>query len=1185
MNCESLDEAIQRARIVSDLNRNMFVEAGAGAGKTTIMVSRIVEQLVNGECNPNQIVAITFTNAATNVLRTRIMECLQGKRNDENLSQTQLENLNNCLADLDQMQISTIHSFCSRLLSERLFDAKLPAGIRVIEKDEKEELAEKSFQQWAQGLSANDWTELLPAVNNNRSDALLRLKNLMLDLLNLASDVKIKASYDRSINQDRPITLADLEANTDQKCSDFIAELLSVLNYAYKSNVTDFGNVSDDQLYKYGKELRDAWTAKDREKFLAILVKEPTSKSFCIKITQADIKKYWQAKTKDLKEIQTDIARKEEGLRDSIFGNKGKNYKNNVLPWLAGYENEKHLPYIKYAKAARDYFYEHFAKELLTNDLLIRKARDLVKTEQAWNYFSGKFKCIYVDEFQDTDHLQKEIFWNLAAKTFGSDELRDGALFVVGDPKQSIYRFRGAEPAVYFHAKEEMEQMANAEVFNLAINHRSNNEVIQWVNEKFMDKAITRGRKYVPMKEYQILPGSMPENVIHGVHWFNPENMAYALCGKAKAADYPEVDFSNITPEIHADILAPKIDAGSLAKFIRVLVSKDYLLPKYDKDGQTWNYRKIVYSDFLVLCAQKDRMEQYVEVLKKNEIPVVMDGKTDLSANPAMLRFERIYRYLAAPFDRLNYVGAMEVLKKDGVENEEEVQAILECMRKETQYLSAYGLLEYLKQKPELWMGMGTEVKKDRFLQNMTRITQMTETLLEKAKGNKIEMAKAIRAYLEREMEHEMLLEESPNAVRFMNVHKAKGLEGNIVIWTNRGETKYNGKDKYQENLDFYPQINSFFGGIWHGINRDENRIKLSQEESDAERIRLEYVGATRAIHALFFMPCLGVPKSQPMFSEGFQSEESELMKKICEEAESLGAPSAPGSKNQSASEQKDELEGLGAKVFCSVSPSDYEIHKRSTKIMDHKRTGWLERPVGSVYGTTMHRCFELLICRYEMLLNDKDGLIASCVNQAIAENAKEICDDELEKYRVFLRAEADALLEWYEGDFRKKHNIRNIYTEMPFSFMTKSRELQADNEDVESGHEAESQAGMEMVKQTEIEKQAEMGQRAETDRQMEDWLHGSADLVIELEDGRFCLFDYKSDSDERYSTEEDYKEHLTDTYTEQIKAYRRAIAHMFLGGNGEEEMADRIFGSLISFTQNNTKEEKPVRIIFTEIN
>ena len=125
---------------------------------------------------------------------------------------------------------------------------------------------------------------------------------------------------------------------------------------------------------------------------------------------------------------------------------------------------------------------------LVTNDRLLELATKLIcneKDDRALKYFSSKYSCFYVDEFQDTDSLQADFIYRLASDL--SDpahmKLRDGALFVVGDPKQSIYRFRGAQPEVYFEIKDRMAGLDNAAVYELQWNFRTNNNLIDWINE------------------------------------------------------------------------------------------------------------------------------------------------------------------------------------------------------------------------------------------------------------------------------------------------------------------------------------------------------------------------------------------------------------------------------------------------------------------------------------------------------------------------------------------------------------------------------------------------------------------------------------------------------------------------------------------------------------------------------
>ena len=136
-----MSEDRNRKNIITDLDSNVFVEAGAGAGKTTLIVSRIINQLKD-KFLPEEIVVITFTNAAAEELRSRIIQKVREAVNDVRFSEEERSRLSNALNHMDLMNISTIHSFCLKLLKERIFDAKLPMDVELLE--ETDGLKEKN---------------------------------------------------------------------------------------------------------------------------------------------------------------------------------------------------------------------------------------------------------------------------------------------------------------------------------------------------------------------------------------------------------------------------------------------------------------------------------------------------------------------------------------------------------------------------------------------------------------------------------------------------------------------------------------------------------------------------------------------------------------------------------------------------------------------------------------------------------------------------------------------------------------------------------------------------------------------------------------------------------------------------------------------------------------------------------
>ena len=125
----------KRNQIVENINNNsMSVEAGAGAGKTTIIISRIMEQIRKGLVKAENIVVITFTNAAAEDLRGRILDELRRACSMKDQDEGELTNLKEALRDQSKMHISTIHSFCFRLLEEQSFEARIPADVKLLEK-------------------------------------------------------------------------------------------------------------------------------------------------------------------------------------------------------------------------------------------------------------------------------------------------------------------------------------------------------------------------------------------------------------------------------------------------------------------------------------------------------------------------------------------------------------------------------------------------------------------------------------------------------------------------------------------------------------------------------------------------------------------------------------------------------------------------------------------------------------------------------------------------------------------------------------------------------------------------------------------------------------------------------------------------------------------------------------------
>lgn len=1106
MDTKKYNEKQKRDLLVTELDKNMFVEAGAGAGKTTIIVTRIINQLKSG-IKPGEIVAITFTNAATHELKERIITSAHKAAKDTTLTGIEKANIENAIKSIDQMQISTIHSFCNRILSEKMLAAKLPMNLRLLEEDELTALKDSLFTQWAENLRRRDWDILLKSAGW-RSDALFRLKNLTDKLIGLSDDMNIKISF-------APVSESDFLAGTSQLIREVESKMMTLAGNIDRTTYKKIDDIPDERLSKQGKAIRNAIASNDALLAVGEILKPNTNKSFTMKSPSLkDIKAIHKLKDdNDAKNLQAKFLADDDAIRDYI-----DNSRIRIAPIYGGYVNADYAPYIDYALDAKRFFLKNLPAGVLTNDLLIQKTQSLIlSSDETREFFSKKFKCFYVDEFQDTDHVQESFIWTLASKSLDGTELRDGALFVVGDPKQSIYRFRGAEPAVYFTTKSKMLDASNGYVVELADNYRSNDRIINWVNKEFSTKTITVGNPYIPMNISKKLDAPIPNDVLAGVYKYQ-------------------------SPISYKEGTSVYSDSIACSNLILNLINGNYRIPKYNDDTKSFEYIKIDYSDFLILCMNMGEMDTYAETFRSFGIPVVMDSKQDFSTDRHLGNFIRLFAYLIDPFDVSAKTGAYEVIAVNAKDDEALILSVLKKIIEDTEDMNPKAKISYLMNHLELIISQDVDLEDYDIYAVQTRIIQMCEKVITKKNGNGRAILKAMEDYIAVKVEHEVQLNENLNAVRFMNLHKAKGLEGNIVIWTNRTESRRFSKSAYSVGTDYYPEISvktpTGSAVKWVGYNQDSKIEAEAEAEYNAEKVRLEYVAVTRAKQVFIFMDRLGDAKKTPMFTEGYDLTDLPSIEEIVNaKANKTVTGTAVDIR---LAPPKPDTSVLSEPLFSPESPSDYEKESAGLDNKGERTAGELERPVGNIFGLVMHRCFELIMNRFfdktadnpfEIKLED---LLAGCIHQAINEYIAEISESEEDIFAAFLTEAVMEFGAWFkESDYYK--NSEKIYTELPFSYFFKKEDTNV-------------------------------------------WMHGSADVVIRLNNGEFIVLDYKSDSDESYETEEGFEERLRGKYSPQIEAYKSAVTNVF------DVNEDMIKSFLISFSQKDLVDGHKLRVRVTAL-
>lgn len=1183
------------------LNINMFIEAGAGAGKTYTIVQRIMNQLSIGK-KPGEIVVITFTNKAAEELRGRIAKNLNkivAKTEDENTRET----LRNALNHLDDMNISTIHSFCFKLLKERCFDIALPMDMGLLDNETTEETKQDLFEEWLSTLSKADWDKLVALDPNNKNRRQLKADiydiyektctapaekkihiepDIQTDLNDLAKQVVdgLEPVFTAMINN--MVTGANtnswgdvfaLNAKTKPQFlgskfvnDDGIIDELAKPNPDYISILKNFvknGDSSEDKDAKTGK--------RNKEKVGFVHFIAATNSGKLKGKNDYDLDLY-----ADVQDYISSPAVSE--TIDIIYNDGIRKYRNEVA---------------SLAQKAREYYRLKKTINTLTNDELLELTRDMVLgSDDANEYFANKYTCYYVDEFQDTDRVQESFIWKLASVVGDTTKLRPGALFVVGDPKQSIYRFRGAEPQVYLDVQKRMEQMPDemAEVHKLQINFRSNGLVIKWVNDKF-----SSNKGFAP-----IMNDPTGRNQYVYQQMLHVKGIDPAAMSKLKPQEYgvaiDETDATHLLagmykyekPDINTeeDVCLEETDPKQLLTdlILNLVDNEKYHITRYDEDNNPYE-DKIHFEDFMILCHGKGRMNGYLEYLSLRGIPIQIAGDTNPADILEMNAFVRIYNYTANQKDQKARIAALEAIRELGIsEKEEEIEkyglALLNKLYDSGRKLSAYGLAEHILANLSAVLRQTRQIPALEMQSIQTKIRQMIETVCRDNYGTPKDIAEKFVDYLNEKVEHELSLDPNTKAVQFMNIHKSKGLEGNIVVLVDR-----RAKDSLDISSLWHDDANTGESEYYAKAKQYRKYRKQEKEELLAERRRLEYVTVTRAGQVFIFMDFEGGDTT--LFNGTSDVSEyglNELPSIACvvNETDPHDIPVGSGNSTYSIA---NEIETLNKKVNCiaeealipdcqRISPSHFEAGTSQTKnaaIAKSKNeegrcdedeiSSTLIRPTGNILGTTLHRSLQLMVERYDAILklnsDMQTRIINACADQAINEELTQI-EDNAKVYRDFLYAVLKAYFEWL-----KKEGILSdvkIHTEFPFSYYEKANL----GDETQLSHANKHLSDSNKLKVAPV------------------WMNGSADLLLVKPGEWIRIIDYKSDND-YYVPEEDFDVSMSEKYIGQLDNYRYAMSKLY-----PDILAEKITMSIISFSQKDENRKllpgNEIRVRCTQI-
>ncbi|MEZ4416718.1 MAG: UvrD-helicase domain-containing protein [Gemmatimonadota bacterium] len=816
-----------RDRIVEQLELNFLVEAGAGSGKTTALAARMVALVATGTARPDEIAAVTFTRKAAAELRERFREDLEKAMRSTGQAQIR-SRLAHALTQVDRAFLGTIHAFAARLLRERPLEAGLDPGFRELQENEEARLR-RQF-----------WNDHLERLATDGDPGLLELSRVGIQPQRLHN-----AFQEMSDNLDLEFPAPEVPAPTEAEVALLRVQLDGLLDRAQALMPEREPSKGWGEVQRKVERALHARKHRDWERTEAFL---NHLYAFSTGTTRITLNR-WEPDSRAQGPIKA--------LRDDIvaFTAKGGREGEEVGPAHAALRRwwaHRYPTAVRFVRrAAEAYAAERRRLGLVSfQDLLLLTAELLRRSPSTRRDLGRRFRYLLIDEFQDTDPVQAEIAFLLASEPDSEEPAdsqawrlavpRPGALFVVGDPKQSIYRFRRADIAVYEQVRARF--AAFGEVLRLNANFRSLLEIAAIANEVFSERF---GQDQPPVQaRFEPLLPQRPfaEEVVasRGIGWY-------------------AVDLKGGEGETREDRV--RDEAERLAGWIR------YRVDAGERSA----------GDFLVLTRVKRNLSHFARALEARGLPIEVAGAgvgTALELDELRL----LLRALTDPGNDVLIAAALTGLFF-GVDHEELVQHRLGGGRLDLWEPGREDgvVAEALRALRDLWTRSQAQPA-DVFI---AALVERTGLLPHAAAGELGSLRTGVLAYaldavraaavagdtslvgaldaletaLAWEEAEAPLRPGASDAVRIMNLHKAKGLEAPVVILADPGSGGTGSRSLHVQRDE------TGVGRAWFTVTEREgwNTVPLAQPEGwpemadletrydKAEQERLLYVSATRA--------------------------------------------------------------------------------------------------------------------------------------------------------------------------------------------------------------------------------------------------------------------------------------------------------------------------------------------------
>ena len=841
-----------RETIRDDLDRTLIVEAAAGTGKTTALVDRILQVIARGRAHIREIVAVTFTEKAAGELKLRLRQELEAERRraaDADSGRRLVEAIQN----LEEAHVSTIHGFCADLLRERPVEARIDPLFRVLTEAEAERMFGEAFGAWFERSLADPPEGVRRSLRRSgrgfrpgEPDADGPMERLRRAAYELAQWRDFPAPWSRE-PFDRERAAADLMILVHRT-----AELSEGPSYVQDNLFLDTAPVRRLSL---SLRAADASAAADLDGLESLLVELRRNRDFR-RARKGSGPGYKKGVPRSVVVAARDeLAAALDAFQQRADADLAALLRGELLACIDEYEA------LKQRAGALDFL-----------DLLL-KARDLVRDNASVRqHFQERFARLFVDEFQDTDPLQAELLLLLVSRDPSETRWRHvepvpGKLFVVGDPKQSIYRFRRADVGTYREVCDLL-LAGGAGRVELRRSFRAVPNLQRVINAAFgplMAGSATQSR-YMPLEPHRRDEAGQPSLVVlpvpapYGARFVSPREIERSLPDAVGAYVEWLVRHSGwtVTERRTGDRRMP-IQARHVCILFRRFVSygQDVTRP-YVRALEARGVRHLLVGG----KAFHDREE--IEALRAALMAI--EWPDDQLSVFATLRgpFFAIgdedlleYHHYSAAGQREGRFHPFRIPADmpGGLAHVREALTLLGALHRRRNQVPVADTISTLLAETRAHVGLVLRPGGEQALANVLHVAEL-------ARQYELEGGMSFRGFVDvlqraaaaGDAAEAPILEEGSDGVRLMTVHKAKGLEFPVVVLADMTArlTPYD----IARHVDASRQLCALRIGGWLPKDLTDHRDdELVLEREEAER--LAYVAATRA-RDLLVVPAVG---------------------------------------------------------------------------------------------------------------------------------------------------------------------------------------------------------------------------------------------------------------------------------------------------------------------------------------